>query len=63
MHLSDVRQKDKDRAIIEAAMARSGVTPVEVPACGRSADFHTFMVLPGSIDHDANHRAHARKGN
>jgi len=56
MNLSDVRQKDRDRAEIAAAMARSGIKPTQAPADYRAADFHRALVLPGSIDHDAQKR-------
>ena len=56
MNLSDVRQKDRDRAEIAAAMARSNIKPTQAPADYRAADFHRALVLPGSIDHDAQKR-------
>lgn len=56
MNLSDVRQKDRDRAEIAAAMARSGIKPTQATADYRAADFHRALVLPGSIDHDAQKR-------
>lgn len=56
MNLSDVRQKDRDRAEIAAAMARSSIKPTQAPADYRAADFHRALVLPGSIDHDAQKR-------
>ena len=56
MNLSEVRQKDRDRAEIAAAMARSTIKPTQAPADYRAADFHRALVLPGSIDHSAEKR-------
>lgn len=56
MNLNDCRQKDLDRAEIAAAMARSNIQPTQAPADYRAADFHRALVLPGSIDHDAQKR-------
>jgi hypothetical protein len=56
MNLNDCRQKDRDRAEIAAAMARSNIKPTQAPADYRAADFHRALVLPGSIDHGAEKR-------
>jgi len=56
MNLSEVRQKDRQRAEIAEAMARSTVTPTEAPANYRAVNFHRALVLPGSIDHSAEKR-------
>jgi len=56
MNLNDCRQKDRDRAEIAAAMARSNIQPTQAPANYRAVNFHRALVLPGSIDHSAEKR-------
>ena len=56
MNLSEVKIKDRDRAEIAAAMARSGIKPTQAPADYRAVDFHRALVLPGSINHSAEKR-------
>ena len=56
MNLNDCRQKDRDRAEIAAAMARSNIKPTQAPADYRAADFHRALVLPGVLTTSAEKR-------
>lgn len=56
MNLHDCQQKDRDRAEIADAMARSKIKPTQAPADYRAVNFHRALVLPGSIDHSADKR-------
>ena len=54
MNLSDVREKDRERAEIEEATARflkSRRKVTVVPTAKRNNYIHRALVLPGSIDH------------
>ena len=56
MNASLIGLKDGSRNQIAADIERSNIKPTQAPADYRAADFHQRLVLPGSIDHDAQKR-------
>ena len=51
MNLHDCREKDRERAEIEAAIKRFRGKVRKVPSTIRNNYVHRALVLPGSIDH------------
>lgn len=61
MHTTGLAAKNRERAEIEAAMARSGVKPTEVAPTERNLHHHTMILLPGSAIHAE--KGKTKKGN